>query len=599
MLGQFGEIILNLLAQFRFHEVVLFDFEFQTGNGDEPGERPKPVCLVAHELRSGRVWRLWRDEFGVEPPYPTGPDVLFVAYYASAEVGCCLALGWPAPLRLLDLFVEFRNLTNGLETPAGSGLVGALVYFGLPLPVADKDTMRAEILKLPPDAPRDESKLDYCQEDVVGLEQLLPVMLPRVDLPRALLRGRYMVAAARMEWAGIPIDFAMLDRLRFHWDGIKIALIGEIDAGYDVYVDGRFSSERFAAWLVRSGIPWPRLNSGRLDLSDETFRQMARVYPAVAPLRELRASLSELRLHDLAVGRDGRNRCILSVFRARSSRNQPSNSKFIFGPAVWIRGLIKSPPGYAVAYIDWGQQEFGIAAALSQDPAMQAAYESGDPYLAFAKQAGAIPPDGTKTTHGPVRELYKTASLAVLYGMGERGLALRLGEPPIVAANLLAAHRQVYRRFWQWSDAAVDHAVLTGFLSTVFGWTVHIKPGFNARSLRNFPMQANGAEMLRLACCLATERFADSPNIDSAEVCAPVHDALLICAHLSQIDDAVAVTRAAMAEASRIVLAGFELRTDVNVVRWPDRYMDPRGARMWEIVNKLVSAADHKQGAAA
>ena len=39
--------------------------------------------------------------------------------------------------------------------------------------------------------------LDYCESDVVALERLLPAMLPRIDLPRALLRGRYMAAAAR------------------------------------------------------------------------------------------------------------------------------------------------------------------------------------------------------------------------------------------------------------------------------------------------------------------------------------------------------------------------------------------------------------------
>ena len=61
-----------------------------------------------------------------------------------------------------------------------------------------------------------------------------------------------------------------------------------------------------------------------------------------------------------------------------------------------MRGLIKPPPGYGVAYVDWKQQEFGIAAALSRDTAMQAAYQSGDPYLAFAKQAGAVPEHATK-----------------------------------------------------------------------------------------------------------------------------------------------------------------------------------------------------------
>src|SRR6202008_4761107 len=97
---------------------------------------------------------------------------------------------------------------------------------------------------------------------------------------------------------------------------------------------------------------------------------------------------------------DGRNATLLSAFRSRTGRNQPSNTKFIFGPSVWLRGLIKPPPGHAVAYVDWRQQEFGIAAALSGDVAMQAAYRSADPYLAFAKQAGAVPADATKTTHG-------------------------------------------------------------------------------------------------------------------------------------------------------------------------------------------------------
>jgi DNA polymerase I-like protein with 3'-5' exonuclease and polymerase domains len=297
-------------------------------------------------------------------------------------------------------------------------------------------------------------------------------------------------------------------------------------------------------------------------------------------LRELRSALSDLRLNDLAVGHDGRNRTILSVFRSRTGRNQPSNSKFIFGPSVWLRGLIKPPFGYGVAYVDWKQQEFGIAAALSSDEAMQAAYLSGDPYLAFGKQCGAIPADATKTTHKTQRELFKQCVLAVQYGMEATSLALRIGKSAIVARDLLRAHRETYRMFWRWSDAAVDQAMLAGSLYTVFGWHVHIGEKSNPRSLRNFPMQANGAEMLRIACCLATER--------GIEVCAPVHDAVLICAPLERLEADITAMRAAMAEASLAVLGGFELGTDVNAVPWPERYMDGRGAIMWERVTKLL-----------
>src|SRR5262249_41994240 len=156
---------------------------------------------------------------------------------------------------------------------------------------------------------------------------------------------------------------------RHHWTDIQDQLIAEIDASYGVFEGRTFKVDRFAAWLRANNIPWP-LESGRLDLSDDTFREMARVYPVIAPLRELGSALSEMRLSDLAVGRDGRNRTMLSAFQARTGRNQPSNAKFIFGPSVWLRGLIKPPPGHGVAYLDWAQQEFGIAAALSGDRLM-------------------------------------------------------------------------------------------------------------------------------------------------------------------------------------------------------------------------------------
>ncbi|GAG88998.1 unnamed protein product, partial [marine sediment metagenome] len=77
-----------------------------------------------------------------------------------------------------------------------------------------------------------------------------------------------------------------------------------------------FSAARFADYLARNGIPWPRLESGALDFSDETFRQMARMHPEVAKLRELRHTLGQLRLESLAVGTDGRNRCLLSPFQS-------------------------------------------------------------------------------------------------------------------------------------------------------------------------------------------------------------------------------------------------------------------------------------------
>ncbi|MGY4289613.1 DNA polymerase-1 [Bradyrhizobium sp. LM2.7] len=575
-----------------FREIVLADFEY----GIDQGDRPNPLCYVAWEMRSGRKFRIWEDHFGPSPPHAVGRDVLYVGFYCSGDLMCYRALGWPTPQRILDPFIEFRNHRNGLSVPAGWSLLGALTYFGLDAMGADE---KKELQKAIGNGSWQErftkqEVLDYCEQDVAALHRLLPTLLPLIDLPRALLRGRYMAAAAAMEFEGTPIDVETLDLLRENWTAIQDRLIAAIDVGYLVYEGRTFKQERFVRFLERHRISWPYHESGTIDLSDGTFRQMAKAHSLISPLRELRSSLSDLRLNDLAVGRDGRNRTNLSVFRSKSGRNQPSNSKCIFGPSVWIRGLIKPPPGYGVAYVDWAQQEVGIAAALSGDTAMQEAYQSGDCYLAFAKQARAVPSHATKKSHGAVRELYKQCVLGTQYGMGEGSLAGRIGQPCIFARDLLRAHRETYRKFWTWSDAALDQAMLHGSIHTVFGWTVHVGEGANPRSLRNFPMQANGAEMLRLACCLATER--------GVAICAPVHDAALICAPNDRLDADIVTMRAAMAEASRAVLNGFELRTECpdefdetgkrnpfpQVVRYPQRYMDERGVVMWDKVMALI-----------
>ncbi len=159
-------------------------------------------------------------------------------------------------------------------------------------------------------------------------------------------------------------------------------------------------------------------------------------------------------------------------------------------------------------------------------------------------------------------------------------LAYRIGQPPIVARDLLRAHRETFKTFWAWSNAAVDFAMFTGSLHTVFGWQIHVGDNPNPRSLRNFPAQANGAETLRLACCLGTER--------GVQICAPVHDAVLICSPLDRLEDDIATMRAAMAEASRIVLGGFELRTDATRILYPHRFQDPRGIGMWRQVMELI-----------
>jgi DNA polymerase I len=314
----------------QFKELWAADFEFVA----HPGQRQVPVCLSARELRSGRQILLWHDQFGPEPPFDLSPDSLFIAYYASAELGCFRTLGWPQPKRILDLCVEFKNATNGVPVSNGKGLIGALIFHGLDsIDAAEKTKMRDSVLRGGPwTAEEKKVILEYCQTDTEAVARLLPRMIGRIDLPRAMLRGRYMSAVSAMEYNGVPIDTEILARLVSNWEDIQEKLIVEVDAEYGVY-DGRsFRRERFEDWLCFNNMGWPRLDSGRLALDDDTFEEMANIYPQVVNLRKLRQALSELRLNDLQVGKDGYNRTMLSAFAARTGRNQPSNTKYIFGP---------------------------------------------------------------------------------------------------------------------------------------------------------------------------------------------------------------------------------------------------------------------------
>ena len=216
-----------MLDELPFKRIVAIDFEFNFGGHDSPeaasrsGERPRPVCMVAKELRSGQTWRLWQDQFGSQPPFPLDDDTVLVAYYASAELGCFKALGWPQPKYVLDLFTEFRARTNGMQNGRQPGECGRAFRSRCHHRRRRSDDMISADLARRPVVCRGASRDLWTTAKAMCecWSSLLLAMLPRIDLPRALLRGRFMKAAAAIEWNGTPIDTVTLELLRQHWTG--------------------------------------------------------------------------------------------------------------------------------------------------------------------------------------------------------------------------------------------------------------------------------------------------------------------------------------------------------------------------------------------
>jgi DNA polymerase-1 len=576
-----------------FERIIFADFEFIS----KPGERPDVVCLAWHEWPSRQTYRLWRDQLTDRPPYRIDNKVLFVCFVGNAELNCHVTLGWPLPANVLDLSAEFRCITNGRTVPAGKGLLGALAYYGLDSAGSKhKDAMRDRIMKGWPFSEKErEDILRYCASDVEAMVRLLPKMMPDIELDIALHRGEFVDVSAGMEHRGVSVDMEIHPQLadEHAWRYVRDAMVPAIDAQYGVYVKGpdgdwHFSMEKFEECLKREGIGgWPRTETGKLNMSRKVFEDMTKGHPQLESLRQLRHARDKMRKIKLAVGADGRNRTVLWPFKAKTSRTQPKASQWIFSPAVWLRSLIKPGPGRAIAYVDWSSMEFMIAASLSGDPVMLDFYRGGDPYLTFCKRVGKAPATATKKTHGALRDRYKTGLLAIQYGIQAETLAARLGISTFEAHEMIAQHRELFAVYWRWAADWLARALDTGVLWTPMGWFCRTGiTEFNERSIVNFPVQGTGADILRIACVWAARH--------GLELCAPIHDAILIEAPVERIDADVALLQEIMRRASRAVLTpnggtAYELRTDAKIIRYPDRYTDTRGDEIWARVLELLA----------
>jgi len=165
--------------------------------------------MAAKEVVSGRLVKLWRDQLGPIPPFAINDQTLFVAYVAQAELGCFLELGWPLPTRIIDLYGEFKIISNGWHSVGGKGLLGAMSWYSIPgISKEEKKSNRDLVLRGGPWTHSEQQEiLDYCQSDVDPLPPLLMAMLPSImatpeGLGQAHLRGRYTAAVAHMERSG-------------------------------------------------------------------------------------------------------------------------------------------------------------------------------------------------------------------------------------------------------------------------------------------------------------------------------------------------------------------------------------------------------------
>lgn len=260
------------------------------------------------------------------------------------------------------------------------------------------------------------------------------------------------------------------------------------------------------------------------------------------------------------------------MFNNITSRAGPSTSRYLPNMSGCFKPFIRPEKNYCIIERDWEQQEFLIAARLSGDKNMEEAYNSGDPYLALGKKARAIP-ESADDKH-PKRDMFKTVCLQLQYGSGTRTIAQRLRTTFDEADLFVSYHKKVFEKFWEWAGMNLNHVQATWRLETKFGWMYQLKfgsaprnkndeEGYSLNTLRNWPCQSAGCEMLRLAVIFAHDK--------GLEIIGTVHDCIIIYCPLDKADEHDKILQECMTEASMKVI-GCDTRTEKKQINYPDKF---------------------------
>jgi len=459
---------------------------------------------------------------------------------------------------------------------------GAGVYKTLGIVIDNdfKDATRDLIISAPESFTKDQADqiMEYCASDTV---HLVPAFMEMLKEYRRLLgnryfnikelkeemftRANYAVRTAIMEHKGYPID---VEKTRNFSDQVgniiwncQNDIVNQFEGiheepifrakvkkrPFELSWNQKFTKELVANWCKENNYKnWTLTDGKDLSLSLKAFSKAIsyrHTYPEgnfIAQMQrylklkqglngftgagENGKSKGKKNFWD-SVGTDGRVRPYMNIYGAQSSRSQPSATSFIPLKAAWQRSLIFPDKGRSMCGIDWSSQEYLVSALLAGDEVMILAYESGDVYLAFAKDCKIVPKSATKETHGKERDNMKPVILGQQYDLTKYGLSNQLTESqgklvtPDEAEIWITRHKKLYKKLWAYKDKVQRDYRIHKFLKLPDGFYFW-GDNDNFRSVGNVPTQGFSACIMRKAVELAQDA--------GLQVLYTLHDALYI-----------------------------------------------------------------------
>ena len=580
----------------QFEKVLAVDTEFLFDTTKTIPE--KVICFVYSDIFTGEVTRKWVYGKTDYTPHFDYENVLLVTYNATAEIGSYLKNLHGRPRNIWDAYIETSRLYKPMRMGKGAlTLLTTAENYGIEdrLTVVEKERnldlilRRNEFSSLPFDYTLTEQKqiLDYCQSDTEILRQLFIKQVLDIetkldlkteeDFERELWqiqnRGYAIGCVSLVERNGIPVDTKLISMFNEAWPKVKDNLIRKINKDIDVFTDDLvFNHKKFDELIIRNKLThrWQRMKSGHFTTNKKVIKNHLD-NEDIKKFNEIRTFQNMTKLTSYSPGQDGRVRTSINMFGTVTGRASPSSARYPFSASKWARNFIKPSYGSYLVYIDYTSQEPGIMGYLSKDENLIKAYQSGDIYIHTAKLFNYLPENAVRDKKNKEREdirnLFKILYLANSYGQGPRAVAEALRCTENHAKFLQKKYREIYHKYFTWIEGFIEAGLHKKYLTTIYGWQRHIKDLFQTkdgkrtdirRSLLNWPIQSHGAEILRKALIDLTD--------DNFEVCALVHDAVLIQIPIPEFKQRLEEAKQIMVNASVDVVGG-PIRVDHEVIK--------------------------------
>jgi DNA polymerase-1 len=158
--------------------------------------------------------------------------------------------------------------------------------------------------------------------------------------------------------------------------------------------------------------------------------------------------------------------------------------------------------------------------------------------------------------------------------MSANGLRLRLGVSEDEAEALITQYWDAYHVYGAWQSELPAVMQANGCLALADGWQLFPVLDCNQRSIKNYPMQGTGSNILRRACAGLTTA--------GVELIGTNHDSVMVQAPIAEIDGKVKLAEQIMIASSRKLLGGHACRVDIEqVIKYPEHWSPDAGRELY------------------